>query len=156
MPTSAQVAELLRHGIAAAKAGRKQEARQLLFQVTELDEQNEQAWLWLSGVVESLEDRRVCLENVLAINPHNTHAQAGLHWLDGQSPSPAPQDCCPRCKAVVPPSKATCPHCGQVLVVVCPACGRSVGDLNAGAGYHLALARAYLAYRKPRLAQEAV
>ena len=84
MSNSTQVTDLLRQGIAAAKAGRPQEARQALLHVTELDEQNEQAWLWLSGVVDSLEDRRVCLENVLVINPDNTYAQAGMSWLDQQ------------------------------------------------------------------------
>ena len=38
MPNSAQVAELLRQGIAAARAGRPQEARQMFLWVTELDE----------------------------------------------------------------------------------------------------------------------
>jgi hypothetical protein len=84
MPDAVRVARLLQQGIAAAKAGRKDQARQILIQVTELDERNEQAWLWLSGVVESLEDRRICLENVLAINPGNTAAQAGLRLLDKQ------------------------------------------------------------------------
>ena len=39
-----QVAELLEQGIAAAKAGRKEEALQALMQVIELDERHEQAW----------------------------------------------------------------------------------------------------------------
>jgi tetratricopeptide (TPR) repeat protein len=82
------VAELLQEGIAAAKAGQKEEAQRALAQVVELDERNEQAWLWLSGVVESPEDKRTCLENVLSINPNNTHAQTGLRWLEQQAPAP--------------------------------------------------------------------
>jgi len=106
MSNSTQVAELLQAGIAAAKAGRAQEARQALLQVTELDERNEQAWLWLSGVVESLKYRRACLENVLAINPDNGYAQEGLRWLDQQSSTPATsQERCPRCQASIPPSR---------------------------------------------------
>ena len=170
MSNSTQVAELLQAGIAAAKAGRAQEARQALLQVTELDERNEQAWLWLSGVVESLKDRRVCLENVLAINPDNGYAQEGLRWLDQQSSTPATsQDRCPRCQASVPPSGTTCPHCGQALIVACPACGQYVdvrepsclecgqflGDFRDGARYHLALARAYLKQHQYVLSQEA-
>ncbi len=170
MPNSTRVAELLRRGIAAAKAGRTQEARQALLQVTELDERNEQAWLWLSGVVESLEDRRVCMENVLAINPDNTHAQAGLAWLDQQAPVlSATQERCPRCQSPVPSSGTACPHCGQVLIVACPACGQYVdvketscpecgqflGDFRDGARYHLALAQAYLERQQYVLAREA-
>jgi hypothetical protein len=74
--------DLLRQGIAACKAGRRAEARELLQQVLELDERNETAWLWLSGAVVTDEDRRVCLENVLAINPNNKMASRGLQHLN--------------------------------------------------------------------------
>jgi len=79
----ADIAELLHQGIAAAKAGQDAQARDLLARVIEQDEDNEQAWLWLSSVVESLDDRRLCLEQVMAINPGNVHAQAGLRQMAG-------------------------------------------------------------------------
>lgn len=163
--------ELLQQGIAAIQAGRKEEARQILMQVVELDERNEQGWLWLSGVVESSEDRRVCLENVLAINPNNAHAQAGLEWLDQNAPVPtAGQDRCPRCKVEVSPSEPACTNCGLPLIVACPACGQyadvdrsscphcgqSLGDFRQGARYHLALAQAYLTRQRYDRAQEAL
>ncbi len=75
---------LLNEGIAAARSGQAARARDLLMQVVEADEHNESAWLWLSGVVESLEDRQVCLENVLALNPNSVAAQKGLAWIDQQ------------------------------------------------------------------------
>jgi hypothetical protein len=62
----------------AAKAGRKAEARRLLETVLDADQRNEQAWLWMSGVVDSDEERIVCLENVLTINPNNQAARKGL------------------------------------------------------------------------------
>jgi tetratricopeptide (TPR) repeat protein len=71
----------LRDGIAAAKAGDKEQARELLMRVIEQDERNEQGWLWLSGVVDSDEDRLVCLENVLTLNPDNVRARAGIGLL---------------------------------------------------------------------------
>ncbi len=77
----AEVAQWLQEGIAAAKGGRAAEARRLLEQVIEADEQNEQGWLWLSGVVSSDEERRICLENVLTLNPQNTIAKRGLERL---------------------------------------------------------------------------
>ncbi|MBN1137964.1 MAG: hypothetical protein JXM73_15345, partial [Anaerolineae bacterium] len=83
------ITELLRQGIAAAKAGQNQQARDLLLQVVDRDESNERAWLWLSGVVDSLDDRRLCLENVLAINPANPYARAGLRRIAAAAP-PAP------------------------------------------------------------------
>ena len=169
MASSAHVTELLRQGIAAAQAGRTQEARQALLRVTELDDRNEQAWLWLSGVVASFEERRVCLENVLAVNPQNTHAQKGLCWLDEQAAPPTtPQERCPRCQTLVPPSGTACPHCGQTLIVACPACGQYadvqetecpecgqlLGDFRQGAPYYLALAQAYLEQQQNGLAHE--
>jgi hypothetical protein len=91
--TSFQVAEWLRQGIAAAKAGDAQRAYDLLLKVAEVDEYNEQAWLWLSSVVESDQDREVCLENVLAINPDNKLAKVGLvHLREKAAGRPAPSE----------------------------------------------------------------
>jgi hypothetical protein len=86
--TSYQVAEWLRKGIAAAQAGDVERAYELLLKVVDIDEYNEQAWLWLSSVVESDVDREVCLENVLAVNPDNTLAKAGLVHLRNKSVLP--------------------------------------------------------------------
>ncbi|MEE8392416.1 MAG: hypothetical protein V3S14_16680 [Anaerolineae bacterium] len=76
--------DLLHQGIAAAKAGQREHARDLLMQVVEQDEENALAWLWLSGVVDSLDDREVCLENVLSIEPDNALARNGLELLSRQ------------------------------------------------------------------------
>ena len=73
--------DLLKQGIAALNAGRKAEARNLLMQVVQQDERNEMAWLWLSGAVDTHQERRTCLENVLAINPNNGIARRGLGSL---------------------------------------------------------------------------
>jgi tetratricopeptide (TPR) repeat protein len=75
------VDDWLRQGIAAAKSGQRERARELLTRVVAQDEENVRAWLWLSGVVESLEDREICLENVLTIDPQNPHARKGLARL---------------------------------------------------------------------------
>lgn len=73
---------LLEQGISAAITGRRDEARTLLTQVVEADDGNEQAWLWLAGLVEAPEEIRTCLENVLHLNPDNIKAQQGLVWLE--------------------------------------------------------------------------
>jgi hypothetical protein len=98
------VGATLRQAIATAKEGRREEARHLLETVLDADERNEQAWLWLSGLVDSDEERAICLENVLAINPSNAAARQGLAalraggWGLGPArssslppPSPSPQ-----------------------------------------------------------------
>lgn len=91
-----EVDRLLREGIVALRAGDKATAREKLMRAVEIDETNEQAWLWLSGAVETDEDRRVCLENVLTINPDNELARKGLAKLGfgvpeiAAAPTPAP------------------------------------------------------------------
>lgn len=71
-------------GVAALRAGNKAEAEMLLLRVVNADEKHEQAWLWLSGAVQTDEDRRVCLENVLALNPDNVAARHGLEKVVAQ------------------------------------------------------------------------
>src|SRR5215472_14082277 len=89
MPTTE---DLLQQGIAAARAGQREEARALLVQVVEADERNEQAWLWLAGVVDDPQDMRTCLDNVLDLNPGNAKAQQGLAWIEQRyGPRPAPK-----------------------------------------------------------------
>ncbi|MDX2139012.1 MAG: hypothetical protein SF123_13065 [Chloroflexota bacterium] len=101
---SANVDGMVREGVAALKAGKKDEARTLLMKAVELDQHHEDAWLYLSGVVESEEDQQTCLENVLAINPANERARKGLQYLEqkrtGVVPAPPP----PRPAAPPPPA----------------------------------------------------
>jgi hypothetical protein len=80
-----QIAEWLYDGVMALIRGDKDTARDLLLQVVEADEQNEEAWLWLSGAVDDPEDQQVALENVIDINPHNQAARQGLAWLQQQT-----------------------------------------------------------------------
>ncbi|MBN1483186.1 MAG: zinc ribbon domain-containing protein [Chloroflexia bacterium] len=81
---AANTAGLLRRGIAAAKAGRQEEAQALLSQVVQQDERSLPAWLWLSAVVESLEERELCLENVLTLDPQHQAARRGLRQVRGR------------------------------------------------------------------------
>lgn len=82
--SSSNVNGMVKEAIRVMKAGNKAEARKLLEKATELDPYNEQAWLWLSGVVESDDDQRTCLNNVLLINPGNAHAKQGMAMLDAK------------------------------------------------------------------------
>ncbi|NIT55400.1 MAG: hypothetical protein GWN00_03930 [Aliifodinibius sp.] len=72
---------LLVEGIKTAKNGDKVTARNILYDLLEKEPRNEAAWIWLSYVVDSAEDRQICLENVLVINPNNQYAQKGLKQL---------------------------------------------------------------------------
>jgi tetratricopeptide (TPR) repeat protein len=162
-----EVQALLREGIAAAKAGQKKtgptetgqkriyridtdrlnhraRARDLLTQVVELDETNVIAWLWLSTVMDDLAERRLCLENVLILDPDNEPAQKGLAQVDrlisaappkpkpdpepvaGPAASPPPTSTnetpCPFCRQPISIMDTTCGQCQLPLVVECPNC----------------------------------
>ncbi|KAB8142066.1 tetratricopeptide repeat protein [Chloroflexia bacterium SDU3-3] len=81
---SDDIAAWLYDGAVAVTEGRYEDAQALLMRVIEQDEQNELAWLWLSGAVTDAGDQQIALENVLAINPHNAAAQTGLAHLRNQ------------------------------------------------------------------------
>jgi tetratricopeptide (TPR) repeat protein len=79
--------EGLQKAIEAARGGRRIEARDLLIQMVEVDPQNEMAWVWLSGLVDSLEDRIIACENALTINPANQKVRAYLNQLQREQKS---------------------------------------------------------------------
>ncbi len=76
------VQEKLKLGIEAARRGDKAAAQILLRQVVAIDEDNELAWMWLASAVESVTERRTCLERALQINPNNTRAREALSRLE--------------------------------------------------------------------------
>ncbi|MBI5959974.1 MAG: hypothetical protein HY866_14640, partial [Chloroflexi bacterium] len=88
-----QAKQLLQQGIAAAKGGRPDIARQSLQQVVRLDPQNETAWLWLSSVMAEPKERMFCLKRLLEINPQNEFALKGLRAMGidpAQTAAPVP------------------------------------------------------------------
>lgn len=80
--TNPQVNDLLEQGIRAARAGNNAAARQALEEVVKLDQYNEKGWFWLAAVVDTVEEKRVCLGNVIVINPNNRRAQNLLNRLE--------------------------------------------------------------------------
>jgi len=124
-----QVETLLEQGVEAAQAGEEERARNILIRVIELDQRNEQAWLWLSSVVETTIDKTVCLENVLVINPDNTSAATGLQRLrqqpmDGMAPSPLfPRLTSPRTSAKWAWGASAAETSPSLAQRVCPRCG---------------------------------
>jgi hypothetical protein len=87
--SSPNIDVLLREGIEAVKKGDTAGGRKLLEKVTELDENNAKAWLWLASVVETDEEKRICLSNVLHIDPSNDRARKALDALEGKRASAA-------------------------------------------------------------------
>jgi twitching motility two-component system response regulator PilG len=74
---STKVGQMLREGIKAAQEGRRTEAKEILLRVTEVDQNNENAWMWLASISEYPEELLIFLSNVLKINPDNERA---LEW----------------------------------------------------------------------------
>ncbi|MBN9388653.1 MAG: hypothetical protein J0I20_11420 [Chloroflexi bacterium] len=83
-PNDLETRKLLVDGVQALLAGNRAEAQQLLLSYVDRDEMNEEAWLWLSGAVDELDDIETSLQNCLQINPNNARAQQGLEWVARQ------------------------------------------------------------------------
>ena len=81
--------QLLAQGIAAAKAGERGTARDLLTRAVRRHPESETAWLWLSSVLDTPQGRAHCLQRVLALDPDNAAAQRGLAALERARPAPA-------------------------------------------------------------------
>lgn len=81
--------EKLQQAAVALEAGRKQEARLLLEDVIQENPTSERGWLWLADAVDSVEERRFCLNQVLVINNRNALARRALEAMDtGPASSP--------------------------------------------------------------------
>jgi tetratricopeptide (TPR) repeat protein len=95
--------DLVQRGIAAIRAGQSSEGRRLLAQALQINPRNELAWLWMSSVVQTAEQRIHCLKQVLAINPQNEVALKGLRSLGVLEAPPSAQPAAP------PPSTQPAP-----------------------------------------------
>jgi len=73
--------DLLRQAIQAARDGQNQSARNMFIDVVRMDPSSEVAWMWLSGLLELLEDQIVACEKVLSINPNNKKIRVYLDEL---------------------------------------------------------------------------
>lgn len=74
-------AEILRQALQAARNGRELTARDLFQDVVRIDPNNEVAWMWLSGLLDPLQDRIAACERVLSINPENRKIRVYLDKL---------------------------------------------------------------------------
>lgn len=74
--------KLYQQAVQAAKAGNRVEARELLEQVVEEDEQNVRAWLALARLTDNLNEKRICLTTVLQLDPNNATAKKLLDKVD--------------------------------------------------------------------------
>jgi len=103
---SDQARQLRQQGIAAAKAGQKDQARRLLQQSLRLDPNSEAGWTWLASVTADRREKLFCLQKLLEINPNNETGLQALRTLGltreqlaeqmaGEPPAPAPVPAAP-------------------------------------------------------------
>jgi hypothetical protein len=67
--------------IELVKANRRAAARHLLRDLIREDNNFEDAWLWMSVAVDSLDQSSICLDNVLRVNPKNIEAAGALYRI---------------------------------------------------------------------------
>lgn len=80
---------MLTEAIAAARAGDRARARELLTRLLRADSSNADYWIWMSSVVDSERESVYCLESALKLDPTNRAALRGLVVLGARKPEPA-------------------------------------------------------------------
>lgn len=85
-PMSDNTPVSLNDAIAAARAGRRDDAARMLRQIVATEPHNADAWIWLGGTTPEPQEQRAALEQALTIQPHNPRAQQGLAWLRQHRP----------------------------------------------------------------------
>ena len=86
-PGSERFEELFQAGRSAFAMGNLQQAHDFWKEAARLSPFNEQVWLALLDVIDTDEDRRVCLQNILQINPMNVQARRMLNQIVARSES---------------------------------------------------------------------
>ena len=67
---------ILEQAVAYIKAGNLENGKKLLIQVIQQNPRDENAWLWMSRCVTSVEQKRECFQRALNINPDNQIGRA--------------------------------------------------------------------------------
>lgn len=78
---AAQRIDRLLDAIELVKANRHKEAQPILRSLIQENSDFEDAWLWMSVVVDSIDQAVLCLDNALRINPDNVNAATALYRL---------------------------------------------------------------------------
>jgi len=77
-----EIEDILKEGIAAVRAGQNAKGRALLREVIRHRPNDANVWLWMSGAVETHDERLMCLRRALEVDPNNTHARKAIQTLE--------------------------------------------------------------------------
>jgi len=72
---------LLQQAMSAMRAGHELTARDIFLEVVEINPRNETAWMWLTGLLDDLDDCIYACEQVLEINPNHASVKQYLSQL---------------------------------------------------------------------------
>jgi hypothetical protein len=72
---------LLQQAMSAVRAGHELTARDIFLEVVEINPRNETAWMWLTGLLDDLDDCIYACQQVLEINPNNINVNQYLDQL---------------------------------------------------------------------------
>lgn len=73
--------DLFKQAVAAARAGREWTARDMFLRVVEINPQHEVAWMWLTGLLDDLDERIYACQQAVNLNPHNHNSKQYLERL---------------------------------------------------------------------------
>lgn len=77
---------MFQDAVKALRRGDKAAAKDILARLLKSDNKNVKYWLWMSGAVESNNERLFCLQTALKLDPANEAAKRGLSMLGKLSP----------------------------------------------------------------------
>lgn len=78
--------KMFQEAVAAIEVGNKARGKDLLTRLIKQNQENPDYWLWMSAVVDSLKERRYCLNQTLKFDPQNKMARRGLIMLGDMPP----------------------------------------------------------------------
>jgi len=95
---------LLQQGYVAYNNWDVDKARLLWRKAAVVNPANEEVWLALYNVTNNDDDRKVCLQNILVLNPNNTEAEERLRLIENETQPADAQDIVPEPELDAPPS----------------------------------------------------
>jgi hypothetical protein len=97
--------EKLNQAVALIKTGNKPAALPVLKEIIQANPRDENAWLWLYACVDEVEQKKICLQKALEINPANLDAHVALGKLTDLTSWPVQQAALPKATQLRPVSK---------------------------------------------------